>query len=655
MYHATSPIARRLAVVLCCCLLLALAAPAAAQNQSQPQTQKKVNLDFDQVDLKVFIKFVSNLTDKNFVVDDKVKGKVTILSPTPLSVDEVYKVFQSVLEVNGFTTIPSGNVVKIVRTVESRQKDIPLEQGSAAGVHQGDAVITQIIPLDHADAGQLRKILVPMISKEGLIVAYPPTEMLIVIDYASNVRRINRIIQRVDKQPFDGSISLYSLEHASAADVSKKLSTLLGAGGKGKEALQKGRISLVADERTNAIIFWADPQNTQKIRTILAKLDQPTPQNLSNIQVVPLENAQAEELAKVLSQLAGSVTKKEQKAGLSQDISIVADKPSNSLVVIAEPKEISTLMPIIKQLDAPRKQVFVEAAIIEVSSDSSLNLGINWQGGIEIGSGDGAVFGGSNGVGATSSGDNTVLQNLAGSVTDDPDAGLSLGTLAFPFTFNGQEYFGFGNFLNAAQTDNAVNIISTPQLMTMENEEAKVVIAENRPFVTSQEESDANNDYTNYEYKDVGVTLKVTPLINNKGKVQLNLYQEVSRVDETQTNKLSGTTPVTRKRTTETTVAVQDGQTVVISGLMENKSTDTLSQVPFLGDLPVLGALFRNQGTGNSKTNLMVFITPKVVNSGHDAQRIAYAKSRELNHFRFGDAQRYEAAPSGYKSYGLMQ
>ncbi|MFP4285828.1 MAG: type II secretion system secretin GspD [Desulfovermiculus sp.] len=628
----------------CFCLFLSLPQSGLAQEQG-PQ---KVNMDFDQVDLQVFIKFISNLTGKNFVVDDKIKGKVTILSPSPLTVDEAYKVFQSVLEVHGFTTVPAGEVIKIVRTVESRQKETPLLSADPASSE--DQVITKIMPLQHASANELRKILVPMVSKQGLIVAYPPTETMILIDYASNVQRISKIVNSVDSQAFGGQITLFSLEHASAKTLSQKLTTLLSAGQDGKEALEKGRISFVPDERTNTIVALGDRNYARKIRDLIQSLDQPTPRNLYNIRVVALENAQAEDMAKVLNQLSGEsgTEEEDERAIISKDVSIVADKPSNSLVIVAEPKEFETLLPIIQDLDSTRKQVFVEAAIIEVSSDKSLNFGINWQGGSEVGSDDGIVFGTTNGP--LGQGVDDLVDRFG---SDEARSGLSLGTLAFPFTFNGEEYFSLGAFINASQTDNAVHIISTPQLMTMENEEATVVIAENRPFITSRQESEANIDYSNFEYKDVGVTLKVTPLINNQGWIKLNLYQEVSRIDPN--IDFNSETPITRKRTTETTVSVQDGETVVISGLMENSSSDSQTKVPLLGDIPGLGYLFKSTQDQLDKTNLMVFITPRVVQTAQDAQTIAYSKTRDLNRFRFGAEGHFQALPDEYKTYGLLQ
>ncbi len=614
--------------------------------QEELKEQKKVNMDFDRVDLGVFIKFISNLTGKNFLVDDKVRGKVTIISPKPLTVDEAYKVFQSVLEVNGFTTVPSGDVVKIVRTVESRQKNVPLRTDSGAKIQGEDEIITQLIPLEHADSSKLRKILVPMVTKQGLLVAYSPTETIILIDYSSNVKRLKHIIAALDKETFTGKISLFSLENGSADEMVQKLNKLLASGRKGRKQLQQSKLAIVPDERTNSILVLAGREQMAEIKTIVEKLDQPASKNLSNIRVIPLENAQAEDLAKVLSTMPGRKTERKEEAVISRGVSIVADQPSNSLVITAEPKEFQTLLPIIQSLDQPRKQVFVEAAIVEISLDTTIGSGIKWQGGGKLGS-EGVALGTSNGpVGTTP-------KEIAGNFSN---TGLNLGFFSFPFTFNNQKYFSLSSFINVSQTDNRVKIISTPQLMTMENEEAKVVIAENRPYLTSREETESGNNFSNFEYKDVGVTLKVTPMINNQGWIKMAIYQEVSRADlaALATQGLSATTPITRKRTAETTVSVKDGQTVVLAGLMEKKNSKTKSQIPLLGDVPILGHLFKNTDDTNEKTNLMVFITPHIVKTPDDARALTYNKSKILNKIRFGDEGRVQALADEFSIYSPM-
>jgi general secretion pathway protein D len=600
-------------------------------------------MDFDQVDLKVFIKFMSNLTGTNFVVDDKVQGKVTILSPAPLTIDEAYKVFESVLEVNGYTTVPAGKVIKVIRTVESRHRDTPVTIGERQDLKKDDQVITHIIPLENASAQELRKLLVPMVSKQGLLVAYGPTDTLILIDYASNVKRLLAIIQKLDVKKTAGKISVYTLNNASALETANKLLQLMHQRTSGTKQPDSEQIPIVPDERTNSILFVAKAQESQRIRTILQKLDRPTPKQLSDIQVVHLENAKAEQLAEVLSSLRGKKTEKKGQSVISEDVSFVADKPSNSLVIIAKPKDYKKLQPIIKKLDAPRKQVYVQAAILEVSSEVSLSLGVQWQGGGEVGS-EAIFYGASQGLIGTSVDDITKQLNTSG---------LSFGILSFPFSYKGTNYYSLGSFIKASQKDNAVHIVSNPQLITMENEEAKVVVAENRPFLTSQQTTESENDYSNYEYKDVGVTLKVTPLINNMGWIKLTIYQELSRVDPTQiTGDLTETTPVTRKRTAETTVRVKDGHTVVIAGLIEEKNSNSKIKIPGLGDLPWLGHLFTLEDTEKKQTNLMVFITPRIVEDIQDAKKITYDKSRLLNRLQFGLEGYVEAIPENFITYG---
>jgi len=632
------------------CLFPTLTDKARAEKDSE-QGRETVNMDFDQVNIKVFIKFISKLTDKNFVIDDKVRGKVTVLSPSPVTVEEAYKVFQSVLEVHGYTTIPSGNVTKITRTVDARHKDVPTSSKQAIQSKPGDNVITQIIPLEHANSSHVRKILVPMVSKQGLLVGYDPTDTLILTDYESNVQRIKKIIREVDVKTFKGEISIVQLQNASAKKLTQNISKLLGKNKRRQTSFQLGKVKLIPDERTNSIVILANKEDTTRLNNIIDKLDRPAPQSQTNIRVVSLANAQAAKMAEVLSSLAKGKTDKKGKKLISENVSIVADKPSNSLVIIAEPREFNNLMPIIQKLDSPRKQVYIEAAIIEVSSNDSLNFGLNWQGGGEINNGeDGFAFGSSNGF-VDPRADNafkSASNNLGAS-------GLSFGMLSFPFTYDGKKYFSLGSFLNISETDNQVNIISTPQLMTMENEEAKVVIAENRPFTTSREITDNEREYSNIEYKDVGVTLKVTPLINNKGWIKMELFQEVSRVDTQVTQETGLTTPTTKKRTAETTVSVKDGRTVVIAGLMQNKNSNTETKIPLLGDIPLLGYLFKNITNENRRTNLMIFITPKVVQTPEDAESMTEQKSRILDQLSFDTEGEIKAMPQNFIHSGPQE
>jgi general secretion pathway protein D len=617
--------------------LLMLVCTVTSRAQGVPES-KYITMDFDQVDIHIFIKFISEITGKNFVVDDKVKGKVTVLSPSRINVNEAYKVFESVLEVNGLTAVPSGGVTKIVPSILARQKNIATRLKPFRSSRPDDTFVTQIIPLQHASAEDLRKIMMPMVSKEGILIAYAPTQTLILTDYFSNIQRLLRIVGELDIALEDARTMVIRLKHAQAGDAVSQISKIVQPRKSGNQT--PSVVKVVADERLNAVIVMAENKEMAQIVRLLDDLDHPTPKGKNTIHVVHLDNADAEELSKVLTGLAGQATSKGNEPIISTDVKIVADKATNSLVVTAKPDEFEALQGVLRELDEPRKQVYVEAAIIEVTAGDSLDLGVAWQGGGE--SGDTVVMGSAN--------TSTVRGNSTGGIPTASINGIStsaaqtfsFGLLSMPFTFNGYQYFSLGAFLQAAQTDSSVNIISTPQLMTLENEEAKVVIAENRPYQTSTNTSDADIDYASYEYKDVGVTLKVTPQINERGSVKMKIYQETSRVDSQATSDTGSLTPITRKRQAETTVEVADGKTVVIAGLIEDSSSSSQTKVPGLGDIPLLGWLFKTDSSSNSKTNMFVFLTPHVVTTPEDSHMVFLDKMKLVESVRFNSRGRIE-------------
>jgi len=621
------------------CLLLGLfivlvivsPSPVGAQPSKQP---KYITMDFDQVDINIFIKFISEITGKNFVVDDKVKGKVTVLSPSQINVDEAYKVFESVLEVNGLTAVPAGDVTKVVPSVSARQKNIETRIKPLRSSRPDDTFVTQIIPLQHAAAEDLRKIMMPMVSKEGILIAYDPTDTLILTDYFSNIQRLLRIVGELDVPMEDASINVVRLDHAEAEDVAQYLAKIVQPVKKGGKTSDP--VKVVADKRLNAVIVLAQTQEMAQIIRLLDSLDHPTPEGEETIHVVHLDNADAEELSKVLTGLAGKGGQTGKDPIISTDVKIVADKATNSLVISADPDEFETLQKVLKGLDQPRKQVYVEAAIMEVTADDTFDFGVSWQGGGKFGaSGDETLmFGTGNAEGLVTNVD-SATKMLGGT-------GVSFGVLSLPFSYDGKDYFSLGAFVQASQTNSDVNIISTPQLMTLENEEAKVVVAENRPYQTSTNTSNADIDYANYEYKDVGVTLKVTPQINDRGSVKMKIFQEVSRVDDSATTAALIKTPITRKRQAETTVEVADGQTVVIAGLIEDSATDTVNKIPGLGDIPLLGWLFKTDSKKMGKKNMFVFLTPHVVNSPEDSRKVFLDKMKLIESVRYDSHGRIE-------------
>ncbi len=617
-------------------MLLGFTAMGDAQTQSRTgprgQSKKTISMDFDQVDIKVFIKFISELTGKNFVVDDKVRGKVTVLSPSKISVEEAYKVFESVLEVHGFTTVPAGSVIKVVPSVEARQKSVELRKTPGFVPRPDDRIITQIMPLLHANSQEVRKLLAPMVSKQGVVIAYDPTDTLIITDFHSNIQRLLSIVEEIDVEFQEANISVMPLEYASAENLAEKISRLLESKLKQVKGRRAGPpLRILSYERINMIIVLADRQNTQMVKALVKTLDQPTPKGAGNIQVVYLANAQAEELAKVLSGLPAKAPQKGKQPVISTEVKIVADKATNSLVITAKPEEFQVLEPIILKLDIPRKQVYVEALIMEVSVSLDVSVGVNWTGAgktdLPFGADDGVAFGGSN-TGAIG-----VLDETGGLALP---SGLTAGVVSFPITIGGITFSNLAAIINASQTNNDFNIISTPQLMTLDNEEATVVVAENIPFSTRVDEGTAVTDRAiqSLEYRDVGTTLKITPQINEKRFVKLKIYEEISRV-VSETSQISPTqvvlAPTTRKRTAETNVQVRDGQTVVIAGLVGDDVDVNVSKVPCLGDIPLFGWLFKSESRTTRRTNLLIFITPYIVATPQEAEEIYRQKASYMD------------------------
>jgi len=617
-------------------MLLGLTAMGHAQTESRAgpkgQAKKTISMDFDQVDIKVFIKFISELTGKNFVVDDKVRGKVTVLSPSKISVDEAYMVFESVLEVHGFTTVPAGSVIKVVPSVEARQKSVELRKAPGFVRRPDDRIITQIMPLHYANAQEVRKLLAPMVSKQGVVIAYNPTDTLIITDFQSNIQRLLSIVEEIDVEFQEANISVMPLEYASAENLAEKISRLLESKLKQVKGRRAGPpLRILSYERINMLIVLADRQNTQMVKTLIKTLDQPTPLGAGNIQVVYLANAQAEELAKVLSGLPAKAPQKGKQPVISTEVKIVADKATNSLVITAKPEEFQVLEPIILKLDIPRKQVYVEALIMEVSVSLDVSVGVNWTGAgktdLPFGADDGVAFGGSN-TGAIG-----VLDQTGGLALP---SGLTAGVVSFPITIGGITFSNLAAIINASQTNNDFNIISTPQLMTLDNEEATVVVAENIPFSTRVDEGTAVTDRAiqSLEYRDVGTTLKITPQINEKRFVKLKIYEEISRV-VSETSQISPTqvvlAPTTRKRTAETNVQVRDGQTVVIAGLVGDDVDVNVTKVPCLGDIPLFGWLFKSESRTTRRTNLLIFITPYIVATPQEAEEIYRQKASYMD------------------------
>ncbi len=593
-----------------------------------PKEEQYVTIDFDDVDIRVFIKFMSELAGKNFVVDKAVKGNVTIISPRKISVSEAYKVFESVLEVHGYTVVDAGDITKIVPTKDAREKNVETRIREEA-ITPEDRVVTQIISLKYASPNEMKKVLTPLVSRESVILSYPPTGMMVVTDLLSNIKRLLIIIGALDIEGIEEQIAVLPLKYASASEVTKSLGQIFQKTAKDQKGSIEPPVKLVADERTNSLIVLASENDTERIKQLLSLLDREIPRGEDKIRVYRLQNADAEELTKVLMNLP---SKKDEKAAtekgtapvVSKNVNVVSDKATNSLIITADRDDYLVLEEVIKKLDIPRPMVYIEALIMEVNITKNFDMGVEWTGGDYISSSDGRtkVYGGG---------------FRGGSIIPAPDKtgvvsfpqGFSLGVLGETIKIGDFLFPNLGAVFQAYQKDQDVHILSTPQLMTLDNEEAEIYVGENIPYQTRSETSSINIDYSSYEYKDVGVTLRLTPQISEERFVRLNIYQEITKV--VSSGESVAYRPTTLKRTAKTTVTVKDNNTIVIGGLIGDDITNTTYQVPCLGNIPFLGWLFKYETESKEKRNLFIFLTPHIVENPTEAKAIYEGKKEGID------------------------
>jgi len=639
---STSSPYRRLAaaVILLSFWSLLGASLAGAQPASPAASEKRpgeqfVSIDFNNVDINLFIKFMSELTGTNFVVDNNVKGKVTIISPARISLEEAYRVFESVLEVNGFTTVKAGEIVKIVPAPEARTKNIQtlLEQEKAG---PEDKVVTQLIPLKYADPEEIKRLFTPLVSKNSVVLGYSPANTIIITDVQSNIQRLMKILRQIDQAGAGQQISVVPLQYADASKLVTLLTNLFKTTAPARPqqpgASEKQPV-IVADDRTSTIVMLANEVDTLRIKQLIAMIDKETPRGKGKIQVYYCEHANAEDLAKVLqeipSQQAGAgaaggaggapgAPSKGPTAVVLGKVQINADKATNSLVIMADKEDYEVVEAVIKKLDIPRSMVYIESLIMEVNATKSLDLGVQWQLFDQTNVNNQNVVYGGKFTGATGPLNPT---NALG-------AGLAVGVLTEPFTFGGITLSNITAIINAVKADTDFRILSTPQILTTDNEEARITVGENRPFQTRATTDVSGGTYESFEYRDVGKILKITPHVSEGRNVRLKLSLEVTSLDRLASVATTFTRPVTQKRTIDTTVLVQDNHTVVIGGLIDDNRSNTDTKVPGLGDIPLLGWLFKTQSDSDQKQNLYVFLTPRVVKSPEEADKILSEKQQ---------------------------
>ena len=619
--------------------------PQPRQSTTTSQAGRYVTIDFDNVDISVFIKFVSELTGRNFVVDDKVKGRVTVISPKKISVDEVYKVFESVLDIYGFATVQAGEVTKVILAQDARGKNQELRLKREA-VASEDKIVTQILTLEHASPDEMKKILDPLISKTSIILSYPPTGMLIITDILSNIQRLQEIVTALDVEGVGEVISYVPLKSASAVDMVKSLTTVF------QQQAVPGRvgispIKIVADDRSNALIIVAAENDMKRIRELLNLMDKEIPKGAGAIRVYYLQNAKAEDLAKVLTSIPQQIktatgttaaAAATSTAAFSKNVQIVADKATNSLIITADPADYLIIEDVIRKLDITRAMVYLEGLIMEVKADKSFNVGVEWSMLKDVNIQPVTDLGGQS-VGLAGFTGSSIIPQVSSTGAISMPSGFSLGVIGAGIKIGGLLFPNIGAVLNAYQNDTDVRILSTPQLLTLDNEDAEITVGENIPYVSRQDSGvvgvTGTTNYSSYDYKDVGVTLKVTPQINKDGFIRMKIDQSVTKiVNQSASVDAAGSqvlTPTTLKRTAKTTVVVKSGETVVIGGMIQDDSSKGTGKVPLLGDIPLLGWLFKTRSTTNTRTNLFVFITPRIIQNPEDASKI---QEEKMNYMR---------------------
>ncbi|MCP3940084.1 MAG: type II secretion system secretin GspD [Desulfobacteraceae bacterium] len=582
---------------------------------------ESVSIDFDNVDIKVFIKFISKLTNKNFVVDSRVKGNVTVISPTKISVKEAYKVFESVLEIHGYSTVTSGAVIKIVPKLMAKADNIDTSE-IRSREEISDKLVTRIIRLKYAGSDEVKKMFTPLLSKGSVILSYRDTNMLIVTSSLASIDRLLKIIKTIDLPRIGKKISVIPVKNADASKLVKNLSSIFSArikGIKGK-ADSDMIVQFVADERTNSVVLLATELETHRVERLIDILDQAMPKGDERIRVYYLENASAEDLAKVLQDLPTDDNKNKRPGRqaasiLSQKVSISADKTTNSLIIMAEKEDYPVLEEVIAKLDIPRAMVYIECMLMEVNVTSGIGVGVEWK----TGESDDGVIG--------FSGDEyTNIGNLPEKLSD----GFSLGVLGKSFNIGGIEFNDISAIVNAYQDDKNVRILSTPQILTTENEEAIITVGKNVPYQTQAGTSGSSETttYNSYEYKDVGITLKITPHISKGKMVRLEVDQLLTKLSGNNDDR-----PTTFKRQVQTTIMVENGYSVVIGGLIDDTTTTINNKTPCLGDIPGLGWAFKNVSESTERTNLYVFITPRVIRNTMEAQELYKEKMKHTDEY----------------------
>jgi general secretion pathway protein D len=621
-------------------VLLLTALPLLAQ---QPLATTEVNgeqawtVNFKDAELEELVRFVAQVTGKTIVVDPKTKGRVQVISSQPLNRQQLYDLFLSILDVNGFAAVEAGNVVKIIPSRDARSAGAPV----TAGGRETSEVVTEVIQLQNVAAATLIPVLRPLAPQQAHMAAYGPSNAIIVSDTAVNIARIREVIARIDKAAV-ASADVVRLQHASAEDMVRMLEQLEKAGAPQGQPDIKA-LTLVADKRTNSVLVSGDEMQRARIRALIRNLDMPLAQS-GNARVIYLQYAKAKSVAEVLNKVLQNVEKAApgQAATAGQGKAAVeADEGTNSLIITAPADIMSTLLNIVTRLDIRRAQVLVEAIIVEINARDGRDLGVQWlflndsgaYGSSSIGNGlntgtaaaaFGRVPGDDDNESASGVDPRLALGQVIGNRTGQV---LGIGRVGDNFSFNA--------VLNALQQNSDANILSTPSLLTLDNEEASIVVGQNVPFLTGSYTatgtgtSTPGNPFQTIERENVGITLKVTPHINDGDSLVLEIVQEVSSLTGA-ASTVNAADVITNQRKIETKVLANNGQTIVLGGLIQDDVQSNVTKVPLLGDIPGIGRLFRSNSTSKTKQHLMVFLRPIIVRDGRELDGATGEKYRYM-------------------------
>jgi general secretion pathway protein D len=603
----------------------------------QPSSETTVNLpvldkpgmadelicvNFDQVDIRMVLKTVGDITGINFVLDDSVRGNVTVMFPTKIRLGEVYKVLESILEVKGFAAVPAGrNLVKIVPRAEAAKRNLQVRFGSnPSKIPRNDTLVTQIIPLNYANSRDISQIIQPLLATGAQMATYTKTNSIVITDTSSNIHHIAKIIQKLDVKE---QITVFSLNYASPQALSEQITRIIQKSRIASSNVGRNRsipqtetgMKILPDVRTNSLIVVANAQDTETIERLIMQLDVERPNSANNVHVVYLENAQPKEVAESLTavlvnlRITGALE-------ASQQVQVTADEGTNAVIVAASAQDFKVIAGIIEKLDIVREQVLVEMLIMEVGEDGLTEIGIDWA------TLDEAVENSVRFFGATNFGPR--VDFASGDLE-----GLAVGA----WRADGSDVT-IGGILHALEKESGVNILSTPHITTSNHSKAKIIVGENIPYVKESRITETTDFITptvidTFEYKDVGISLEITPHISQGGLVRLEIDSEFTKLIEGVTGT-SVNTPTTAKRQAQTVVSMNSGSTIVIGGLIRDDKVTLEKKIPLLGDLPLVGGLFKFQRDRLQKTNLLIFITPHVMGNQKDLEQMTERKREEM-------------------------